>query len=129
MKATELRINNLVMKLSLDREDEQIYGINPHDFSEWDYWIYEPIAITPEWLERAGFSKRLINNKFYEYFIDATPLNYKNDYVIKWWDTDFDRKINFAPVLSGTVHAFPCEYIHQLQNLYFALTGKELKFK
>ena len=125
MNATELRIGNWIIH---PKNGEWAWRFSRDD---WDYCEmdeFNPIPITPEWLERAGFSKRLINNKFYEYFIDATPLNYKNDYVIKWWDTDFDRKINFAPVLSGTVHAFPCDYIHQLQNLYFALTGKELVF-
>ena len=131
MNATELRIGNLVELTNIEYGTNKTpYEIDIDDFND----LYhkrikiKPIPITPEWLERAGFSKRLINNKFYEYFIDATPPNYKNDYVIKWWDTDFDRKINFSPVLSGTIHTFPCDYIHQLQNLYFALTGKELEF-
>ena len=131
MNATELRIGNLVELTNIEYGTNKTpYEIDIDDFNDLYHKRIKinPIPITPEWLERAGFSKRLINNKFYEYFIDATPLNYKNDYVIKWWDTDFDRKINFAPVLSGTVHAFPCDYIHQLQNLYFALTGKELEF-
>ena len=117
MKATELRINNLVMKLSLDREDEQIYGINPHDFSEWDYWIYEPIPITPEWLERAGF--------------ECSGFTWDRG-IMSVSELEIGWEVQFQDVMDGW-HELnqdpPCQYIHQLQNLYFALTGKELVFK
>lgn len=68
----------------------------------------EPIPITPEWLERLGF-------------INDSGDYYKDGFCI---DTFSDS--NHFWLLSSYEHHTKIEYIHQLQNLYFALTGKEL---
>jgi len=91
--------------------------------------LIKPVPLTEEWLLKFGFETRLINNCFLEYYLSCTPPKYKKDYVLRWWDANNERRIFWSPVLSGTIHHFPCKYVHQLQNLYFALTGNELEIK
>jgi len=67
---------------------------------------HTPIPLTEEWLLKFGF-----DNKCYEVIYDNTLGCY-----------------NFAVYNMGgdkVVCASP-EYVHQLQNLYFALSGEEL---
>lgn len=76
----------------------------------------QPIPLTPELLEKAGF----IREK--EPFIyHRKPLNF-----------DMDLQVWFAGkpkvLINGT--EFPhVQYLHQLQNLFQALTGRELDVK
>lgn len=79
-------------------------------------WI-APIPLTEEWLLKFGF----------ENDYDGCPtLNHKA--------SRFQYSINSKELLyQQTPHndwsGFPCQYVHQLQNLYFALTGEELTIK
>ena len=74
---------------------------------------YEPIPITEEWLLKFGFEKIIGSNEsnftngFYNLFVNS--LGEVNFYFFK--EGDWYQKI---------------DYVHQLQNLYFALTGSEL---
>jgi len=138
MKTTELRVNNWYNSTKF-----QIPIICEFaDFAELDARadgakvdedlvdeMFQPILLTEEWLLKFGFETRLINNCFLEYYLSCTPPKYKKDYVLRWWDANNERRIFWSPVLSGTIHHFPCKYVHQLQNLYFALTGNELEIK
>ena len=72
-----------------------------------------PIPITPEILERCGFSQ----------FKSSVWRNGRLQWVgslvyLKNEDTD---ECYYIPTI--------VDYLHQLQNLYFALTNQELKFK
>ena len=73
---------------------------------------YQPIPLTEEWLLRFGFLK---THKNAEWTIDAFRVckTYDEDFVYPDWD------INYI--------ALP--YVHQLQNLFWALCGKELTIK
>lgn len=79
------------------------------------------IPLTPEWLTRAGFEKKvdgLISTKWH---IGINPIT--NDYLFDiTWLSNFDRPF----YRNGH---FKIDYVHQLQNLYFAITGTELEFK
>ena len=125
MKANELRIGNIVT-----HEGRYHYTINDGcdiDASS----IFSPIPLTEEWLLKFGFGKKSINrqmafckknpNSVAEYrfylnsisnIIEYVSVNYNvdsycNEYAIAW---DF-------------------KYVHQLQNIYFSLTGEELTIK
>ena len=80
------------------------------DFAEWGKNIeklIEPILITPEWLERFGFEKKPIHwEGAIDLMADGDEWNFESGYI------DINIK-----------------YVHQLQNLYYALTGKELEKK
>ena len=69
--------------------------------------MFEPIPLTKEWLLKFGFRKT------FEY------------------DRNIYRKGNIV-LVGGVLFYFQwtkLDYIHQLQNLYFSLTGKELTIK
>lgn len=110
MKAQELRIGNLVNS----SENEQIIingifeaGIHNQDFNGYPYEMLQPIPATEEWLLRFGFIKHTGWDDF-EYF----DKNGVHIYVCnEWFEYEMELKI---------------ESVHQLQNLYFTLTQKEL---
>ena len=70
----------------------------------------EPIPLTEEWLLKFGFEKNKNSDLYfrlnnYEYFIENGII-----------DNGYSR-----------MNEISVKYVHQLQNLYFALTGKELE--
>jgi hypothetical protein len=82
----------------------------------WELKDLDPIPLNEEWLLKMGFEK---SNTF-------SPISYKKRrhkaaFWIRKWKTEdyfrFDRYYSNAPIV---------KYVHQLQNLYFALTGEEL---
>ena len=121
IKANEFRINNYVNALGNVR---QIRGISQYNqkhrtqtvvhYFEFDNCIplkgihLKPIPLTEEWLiGKLNFNKVGVN------FID------ENDFVI------YTRK-NGEFVFRSGKYEIVLNYVHQLQNLYFALCGKEL---
>lgn len=110
MKANELRIGNYV----LDSEGGQVTEVMPSDFSITVCTYLEPIPLTEEWLIKFGF----YYNKSFEHY----QLVYDNGSVliieksIRAWIWKFNK-----------VQSIKLQHVHQLQNLYFALTGEELK--
>jgi len=97
------------------------YGINMHH----DCWLHDlkditPIPITEEWLQKFGFLEVPIdhpipNNKSFE----------KNALHIKIYSSSDIKKIWYNEMVIDNNYY----YVHQLQNLYFALTGQELTIK
>ena len=81
----------------------------------------EPIPLTEEWLLKFGFEKGW--NQYD-----------KHDYYAKdcWGKIRIDNGY-LEPAeyyfLDGIRDSYKIKYIHQLQNLYHALTGEELKVK
>jgi hypothetical protein len=102
----ELRLGNWVFyygkAIQLDEEYLEVL------FGARNYQDYQPIELTPEILEKAGFEP-------YKYYSDT--MSYKRDWFI-WTKGWFQKGIK---ILNEDV-----KYLHQLQNLYFALTGEEL---
>lgn len=117
MNPEELRIGNLVNIIGLVETKitaEHILGISNGDNT------YKPIPLTEEWLEKFGFEK------------DDTPATFKkyNNHLlsISFSKTDItEMEINKSPEF--IINTDIVKYVHQLQNLYFALTGEELKQK
>lgn len=124
MKANGLRIGNLY------NHNGEIREVTPSTIEEvWNSersWV-KPIPLTEEWLLKFGF---VIRNKHYS-------LNYGGE-SMRYAFFDIPRN-KFILYFHGK-YGFNCEegrkngdyciiYVHQLQNLYFALTGEELKLK
>ncbi len=108
MKAKELRIGNRV-KMGNAYSTEvtaEIIGVAER---------FKPIPLTEEWLVRFGAYKV---NEIYEYW--------EGDYVYA-----YELEINGLSCLfsrDGSCSSYShIKYVHQIQNLYFAETGKELK--
>lgn len=122
MEAKELRIGNLVYYEN-DKVTEEISTTNLIFIEYWNLNKgknktepenrYKPIPLTEEWLFKFGFE---LNNKGWS--------KDNIDYFIEYNDNIFDVvAYSFYYIIAQI------KYVHQLQNLYFALTGKELILK
>ena len=119
MKATELRIGNYVNYECIALEiKELIYKIeNGADIQvHQNHGFFKPITLTEQWLKDFGFKDNKgalggwlsadINKPFVHRLIIRSDFTYFTDL----------SSFTFIEV----------KYVHQLQNLYFALTEKEL---
>lgn len=132
LSAQELRIGNLVWD---DYSGEMIVfgiitgGINPRAelrknemLPAGSYHIdtLKPIPLTPEWLERFGFVRT--DEHELGYFTDS-KFDFYYDYHFKV----FTLVCGVADVVDVSLNQI--QFAHQLQNLFFSLTGKELTCK
>jgi hypothetical protein len=128
MKASELRIGNYVYDAF-----NEVRTINYVLICNVEKMRLTPIPITEEWLLRFGFE---------DYQKTENP-DYLNEFGQEWHKIYFngfyymhnDRGKGYEMSISGAcydestgLHSFsnPIEFVHHLQNLYFALTGEEL---
>ena len=82
----------------------------------------DPILITEKILKKCGFKKNTDSNW------GKLSISDNNDYFIMM-DISFKERIDDTYLVqfgSGGIMP-PCKYLHQLQNLYYALTGSELE--
>jgi len=125
MKANELRIGNLVYS-ELDYCDIAITGILQTDvysksgFAPVEY--YKPIPLDEEWILKFGFIKVSDN-----YIIIESYHYQNNECWIYLLPDSFEFELNTMDERHNLGKQF--KYVHQLQNLYFALTGEELTIK
>lgn len=123
MKANELRIGNLVKSIvnlggSLAekcRFDKDIFQVNKdfifHDLAE----KCQGIPLTSEWLLKFGFAKISSLGFKKEYLLNRQVMIYRTtegDFYFNWGNEDTEIM-----------------FVHELQNLFFALTGQELTIK
>jgi hypothetical protein len=132
IQANELRIGNWFSYISKHGvwttaydKVESIHekGINIYADSDYGCSIIEPdftfdyiqpIPITPEILEKAGFEVSIDEYEIFDYV-----------YLIHGMDKRFYLWFGIGEYPTETF----IQYVHQLQNLYFALTGEELNIK
>jgi hypothetical protein len=107
MEENELRIGNWV--LSPTQGEIQIENGWQIDEGE----EVNPIPLTEEWLERFGFDEIEM----------SIPVAYKTKSGFRIKE---DQRGYWMQYKYGTVII---KHVHQLQNLYFALTGEELTIK
>lgn len=124
MEAKELRIGNLVYTNRAHGKGEKqkkTVEVNLHYLRQIeDNCNYiKPIPLTEEWLLKFGFNK------------EPDKSFTKRDIAI-FLDKRFSSNL-FMQENQGdfTWFSYECkiEYVHQVQNLYFALTGEELILK
>jgi hypothetical protein len=87
------------------------YQLSRLDFAEYLCDDFDPILLTPEILEKFG--------------LNGTKIDFEKSIKINVSLSNNVVYIGNATSTSGTV-VKDIKYLHQLQNLYFALTGKEL---
>lgn len=125
IKAGELRIGNKVFAKEHNLLNATIEGITPNGiilFKELTTYSMikdiEPIPLTPEILESCGFIKVKGEDKYcFGYFeLEVCPMLsatlHKSGFMNFF---EFDTKLDI-------------KFLHQLQNIYFILTGNELEF-
>jgi len=129
MKATELRLGNLVSNMY--EKTARVREI--HEYPSWTggflvitdenksaITTLRPISLTPEWLEKLGALK----DEYGDVFIEV--------------DSDLDIRLYLSTRgYMQLVKSYHCpmfdyehiKHVHQLQNLFFAITGEELTIK
>lgn len=107
MKANELRIGNLV-EYSDGAGFVELCSLEIHKIDIGKVYV-KPIPLTEEWLVRFGFRKTF-DSPFEDF---------------EWSDNNLQLSEKFDCYLGKFTQ--PIKYVHRLQNVYFALTGEELK--
>jgi hypothetical protein len=142
----ELRIGNLIYyddtmhrpKENVERivSHEIIYGLACGDDKH-----YHPIPLSEDIVTRLGFERSEWTGARVRNVCNAktSGLRNKNNYCFRDGSGNYSVNTIFgklweSPVLDGVyefklMHETRIKFVHQLQNLYFALTGKELEIK
>ena len=113
MKASELRIGNYIFdRYEIIKIDKYHFALAESFYTE----DFTPIPLTEEWLLKFGFNK--------------VGSNYENRLIILHTNNKtgtFDFLLNEPH--SNKLIVRVIESVHQLQNLYFALTNEELTYE
>ena len=135
MRAEELRIGNLIQaylepQISEWVEIEVYPDVLGRIQTYPDRHGYKPIPLTEEWLLKFGFEKGNYKELNEKHFVKKTNTIKVIISGIGFWDvyTDYNPyQITFSNGLNIITDNKGINHVHQLQNLYFALTGEELK--
>ena len=116
MRATELRIGNKLFRggVVVDIDARSIFDIWENDPEEYGY---RPIPLNEDWLLKFGFSRTI-------YSKDSGYKQYGKGRSN--FDFMFSIECNERPQFYLSNIRVKIDNVHQLQNLYFALTGEEL---
>jgi len=105
----ELRIGNWVQFKYTETPVRITLGDFVREYKDEHLDDYEPIQLSEEWLERFGWVKSKDRNYFW------------HDSNLSLW---FNDNGLFIESVGGKLYI---KHLHQLQNLYHALTGEELQ--
>jgi hypothetical protein len=129
MTVNELRVDNyIIYKTPFGKKEERIGQMKRGDFSSYDERLYHPIPLTPEWLERCGFEKQKSNTAGIElYRLGGIIIEHEVE-AEKYNSAPYALAYDQDGLIVYPLSYHP-EFVHQLQNFYFALTGEELQIK
>ena len=108
MKTQELRLGNLIYNTKGEVDDVDMDALKYMLTYPDPLCQAKPIPLTEEWFLRFGFDGMFSGAGYHKDGVEI-GYNYNGYYVIST--------------------GFKIKYVHQLQNLYFALTGEELTIK
>lgn len=126
MKETEFRVGNTILYKGVE------VNLTAEDFAEFDKNLLDlskPIPLTEEWLFKFGFELdgEQIRGKYYRLqfaynsgYMDYISIDDKGSGYMFQLTSNYGKR---------SILPFNYKYVHTLQNLYFALTGKELEIK
>lgn len=121
MEAKELRINNVVLKSGV------IHPIGFYDFEDGGANFvledYQPIPLTEEWLVKFGFW-----NEVMDWYLDY-KIGFNKDTLQVDREYSNEGEWEISTLYPASKWLTTIKYVHQLQNLFFALTNKELIIK
>ena len=134
MKANELRIGNIVTHDDYSGEIFEVISILPNPDMRNSYmidtrggkngtWVNDislvnPVPLTIKWLLKFGFIQDLEEDVSYYAYAENCPYDrIEFNYLRDCWVLRDNE---------GMYYEGP-QYVHQLQNLYFAMTGEELE--
>lgn len=115
IKANEIRLGNWVSEQGPDGKIHYFQmSIDFLEALEAEPGLFDPIPLTPEILEKCGFE-------------EWAKGNWKLPEVLclNGWSNKFNYYEPYQVLSTYTGNVY-LQYVHQLQNLYFALTGEEI---
>lgn len=127
MKATQFRIGNLVCW----RDSGKEFEITLQSLYEGANLDWKPLLITKERLLGFGFEEVEMDNGDFFLTIQKNKGGLIGQYQI-WVDLGIENETNETTIYLVCENEWLVtknKYIHQLQNLYFALMQKELKLR
>lgn len=113
VNVNELRVGNWVNCIFIGKVQ-----VTQEDIGNWPELGGDPIELTSQILELAGFLKDINGWNLPETDFSLTDSLYPCWLNKMLWPQDIDRYKNCS-----------LQYLHQLQNICFSLTGKELEIK
>lgn len=137
---TELRLNNYVFGIYIEETEnadieekcicsvDVIDGVGCTEYNIWassiedkgklieEWESFKPIPLTEKWLLDFGWGK----DEYDSVYVDNTSLKQ----VVLYYDVK--NKMFLMETNSDIIEFNHIQHVHQLQNLYFALTGEEL---
>ena len=126
MKANELRIGNWITAPKGSRWNGNDIQWSLDNF----YWLgelvddiedFKPIPLTEEWLVKFGF-------EYIEHWPNyRIPTNDGYYNSIQLYENEWHYNNDSSD--AGCYYVATIKYVHQLQNLYFALTNEELEIE
>lgn len=130
MEAKNFRIGNWISTEKGDKQVESIdetgiIDVETIDHDGFYYYNYQPIPISPEWLKRFGFVKDNNGNYWIDlqtHYLELMPSN-------GYWYPVYAQVPEMSHEDEQRVSTNRIEFVHELQNLFFALTGNELEMK
>lgn len=120
MKVNELRVGNYI-KDTFDVTKHEVRQLDLEDFSAMLNYrnsihpnTYQPVPLNDEWIKSFGFENSKTQDKFYTK--DNSVGISTADYKFRFIQGNFVCQLVLRDI----------EFVHQLQNLYYALTNVEL---
>lgn len=122
MKASELRIGNLVKKgndlCTVKGYYDNLFIVEDTEKIEFKSNVFDnlkPIPLTEEWLLKFGFVKSKVSSQFDKEKLTIQIAN----------ELEYHKKGRVYFNSWAILESQP-KYVHELQNIFFALTGEEL---
>ena len=117
---SELRIGNFVMQhdYAIGNRQIEVCELDSSQVNYLDQSYCEGIELTKDWLLKFGFELDVVGEWF-----EKNDFGIKSDLSRFVWTTttnDEEQEENYQELPA-------CNYVHQLQNLFFAITGQELE--
>lgn len=119
IRANELRVGNLVLDFA--GKPVKVVRTNLDKIP-----LETPIPLTPEILEQCGFRRKDWDNQWYPGKFELT-LEADSDAFFKYYSDEDNLMILSSDGGDVSIVKENIKYLHQLQNLFFALTDQELK--
>jgi len=119
VKANVLRIGNLVMgnePFEIDLYCLNMLNIYPDK--------YMPIQLNDEWFKK--FGAKLDNNG--NWWFDLIECYLEFNKSLNFYYPTYGQAPEFSHMEENRIGLRCIQYVHELQNLYFTLTGTELKY-
>lgn len=124
-RAREIRLGNLIyLNCTLPSPNEKgeffelrVYAANSTVIRDAEHygknWAGEPIPLTEEWLVKMRFTKDCITPYREDWKLGTFSLAKNRDGYYFQWGIAIQQRVNL-------------KYVHQLQNIFFDLTEKEI---